>query len=160
MLLRNLTLAAPWTPRFYNLDWNSGVWKPTAAPASDSRVSGYGSTLLTLTDRGWIKRLLAIYLRNGEWKIFDGELEMPLIGDIAKWRSQKIGQASLTLHSSTGDKRIVYFRPWLRHWFEGGWSLDDIDIAHLISRGSMDSDVLPRLQRAIDAANLELRSGV
>lgn len=156
LFLRNLTPGAPWSPRFYSLDETSGIWESQAAHSSGNPVSGYASTLLTLSNDGWTKKLYAIYLRNKRWMIFDGDQEIPLDEAIIDRRPTKIGQASMTLESSVGRKSIAYLRPWIRHWFEGGWSLDDIDIANLISQSSKDTNVLTRLQRALNLANSDV----
>lgn len=155
MLLRNLAAGAPLSPHFYCLDGNNGTWEGVTVPKSKAHISGYGSTLIAFSDGRWIKKLLAVYLRNGAWMIYDGEQEVPLAGGVAKWGLGNVGRASLTLQLSTANKTIAYLRPWLRLWFESGWALDDIDIAHLICQCINDKDVLPRLERALEVANSE-----
>lgn len=155
MLLRNLTPSAPLSPHFYCLNGNDGNWEGVTVPKAKTHISGYGSTLITFSDRRRIKKLLAVYLRNSTWMIYDGEQELPLAGSVSKWALENVGRASLTLQSSTANKTIAYLRPWLRLWFESGWALDDIDIAHLICQCINDKEVLPRLERALDVANSE-----
>lgn len=156
MLLRNLAAGAPLSPQFYCLDVNSRAWKGVAAPRSNARISGYGSTLITFSEGRWSKRLLAVYLRNCAWMIYDGEQEMPLAEVGAVLSLGNCGRSTLTLRLSSAKKTIDYLRPWLRLWFESGWALDDIDTAHLICQCINDKEVLPRLERALEVANSEL----
>lgn len=156
MLLRNFTASAPLSPHFYCLNGNDGAWEDVDIPKAKAHISGYGSTLVTFSDLRIVKKLLAVYLRDDAWMIYDGEQEVPLAGCVAKWGLENFGRASLTLQSSTANKTITYLRPWLRLWFESGWALDDIDIAHLICQCINDKEVLPRLERALQVANSEL----
>lgn len=153
VLLRNFTASAPWASRFYFLDGNSGEWEGISTPTSQACISGYASTLITCSDGVYIKKLFAIYLRNDLWMIFDGEREIQLLRSAAQWMPRNFGRASLFLKSSSNSNTITYWKPWLRHWFEDGWSLNDIDIAHLICRGINDKAVLVRLEEALKIAN-------
>lgn len=145
---------APLSPHFYHLDEN-GAWKGVAAPKSKTHIAGYRSTLIALSDGRWVKKLLAVYLRNGTWMIYDGEQEVPLAVEGAQWTRGNFGRACLTLESSTANKSIAYLRPWLRLWFEGRWALDDIDIACLIYKCINDKAILPGLEQALEVANSE-----
>lgn len=155
MLLRNLTASAPLSPHFFCLDLSTGIWEGVTDPQPKTHISGYGSTLIKSSDGRWIKKLLAVYLRNDAWMIFDSEQEVALAGSVAKWELENFGRAALTLQCSAANETITYFRPWFRLWFESGWTLNDIDIAHLIVQCIDGKEVLPRLERALAVANSE-----
>jgi len=155
VMLLNITGSVPLSPRFYCLNRSDGSWQSATVPKSKAHISGFGSTLITFSDGRLCKKLFAIYLCNGVWMIYDGEQELPLAGCVAKWVIGNVGRASITLQLPTVNKTIDYWRPWLRHWFENEWAIDDIDIAYHIFQSINNKEVLPRLERALEVANLE-----
>lgn len=157
ILLRNFTCGAAWTPPFYSLDENGWAWKGVKVPKSKTHISGYGSTVISFSNGRLIKILLAVYARNGTWMIFDGEQELSVAGARAKRSLGNFYRTFLTLQTPKANKTLNYFRPWLRHWFEEGWTLDDIDIANLICHCINDKDVIPKLERALESTNLDFR---
>lgn len=132
--LQNLASGAPWEPRFFELDRTGKKSRAIRRMASmPSKPSGLGSRLLVVLNGRLTSRFLAVYFIDGEWKLFDGECERSLANTTAVWRKDTsiaggLGLAVLSLELPGSMKTITYFRPWLRHWFEGGWSLDDVDM--------------------------------
>jgi hypothetical protein len=99
--------------------------------------------------------MLAIFKVDEEWKLFDGDIEYPLTSVAVSWKTGMsiipgiLSVATLVLNHNAVITEIKYFRPSLRHWFEGGWALEDIDIGHLIARLSKNPIGLSRLERAL-----------
>lgn len=161
-LLRNHAAGAPWTPRFFSLDEKRAIWSGAGKAAARAGIAGFASTLLTLVDGRLVTRLLAVYLSDDTWMVFDGEREWPAAELSSTWHGGRfvgLGPATLTLRTGTGSQSITYLRPWVRHWFEGGWALEDIDIAHFVHSCTSNPAVLPRLKSVVDAANVEWGPG-
>jgi hypothetical protein len=111
--------------------------------------------LLTVSKGRLSTRLLAIYLVNSEWIVFDGEREDRISNVVATWEEGPsllggLGIASLSLQIAGSQETITYFRPWLRHWFESGWSLNDVDIAWVVPHLIADEAARARLRQALD----------
>jgi len=99
--------------------------------------------------------MLAIYKVAETWMLFDGDIEHPLTSVAVSWTPGMqiipgiFGLATLVLNCNGVVTEIKYFRPSLRHLFEGGWALEDIDIGHLIVRLSKNPVGLLRLESAL-----------
>ena len=155
--LRNLASSAPWVPRFYDLDLVAGKWIAINDQERATRVAGLGSHLITIINGRLARRFLAIYKIEGTWFVFDGDREIVADHIHSTWSSGPfafigVGTASLTLATKEATKTIHYWRPWLRHWFEGGWALSDIDIACVIEVCLSDSVARLRLGQALPRA--------
>lgn len=154
IIIRNLTSGALWEPRFFLLHRETCVWSPARQEGLSAKANGLGATLLTVTNNRLERRLLALYLLGDDWMIFDGAREVEGTKVCATWQAQfpssGIGLASLSLKGNDSPTTITYLRPWLRHWFEGGWALNDIDIGWLIAH-YMKNDARARLRSLLSA---------
>ena len=155
IILRNLTSGAPWAPRFYRLDRNTSASTGARRLVDPSdHIVGIGSRLLTISSGRLVWRLLAIYLDRDEWMVFDGEREIYINEVTATWEAGPslggVGLASLKLERANFVETISYVRPWLRHWFENGWSLTDVDIAWVLPQCIDSDDARERLRRSLD----------
>ena len=154
MILRNLTAGAPWEPRFYRVNRITGASTGVSKLDALEKAIGLGSSLLTVSNGRLAKRLLGIYWDNEKWLIFDGEREVHIDEVKATWKAGPalLGfcLASLKLEFANTVETITYIRPWLRHAFEGGWTLTDIDIAWVVTECIGDEAVRVRLRRSWD----------
>lgn len=156
IVLQNLTSSAPWEPRYYCLNAKNATWIGRRGIESAQDVHGIGSTCYEITERGLCKRLLAFYRHSNDWFIFDGKVANKRDDVVADWRSASLpsrllGIAVLRLEIAGSVKDLVYVRPWLRHCFEGGWALEDVDIAWLIPKLASDEASRQRLLHALQA---------
>jgi len=134
--LSNLTTGAIWEPLSFRLDRSTGLVSSLRAEPISSH--GIGANVIELSGGTLSRRILAIYKISDEWMLFDGKHEHPLKNVTLAWtRGLRIIPgflclAKLTLYCNGTSTEITYFRPSFRHWFEGGWTLDDIDIGNYI----------------------------
>ena len=154
IILSNLTSGARWEPLFYRLDRITGASTGVSKLDASEKAIGLGSSLLTVSSGRLTKRLLGIYCDNEKWLIFDGEREIRIEEVKATWKAGPsllgFGLASLKLEFANTVETITYIRPWLRHAFEGGWTLTDIDIAWVVTECIGDEAVRVRLRRSLD----------
>lgn len=153
--LSNLTSGAPWSPRQFRLEPTSGTYSPIRQRNVESPVAGIGSILLTVSDGVWKRRLFAIYRENGNWTVFDGVKPVPINGlavvqETVSLLYRWLSLARVTLRTAQSRESILYFRPWFRHTFEGGWALSDVDIAAALTIYVTDSAARQRLKDALD----------
>lgn len=153
IILRNLTAGAPWEPRFYRLNRPTGALTGVSKLGMSEHVIGFGSCLFTVSNGQLAKRLLGVYWDNEKWLIFDGEREVRIDEVKATWKAGPaflgLGLASLKLEFANSVEMITYIRPWLRHAFEGGWTLTDIDIAWVVTECLGDEAARLRLLRSL-----------
>lgn len=99
--------------------------------------------------------MLAIFKVGEEWTLFDGQIEYPLESVSVSWNAgvhlvpRVLSLATITVTCNGFATEFRYFRPSLRHWFEGGWALEDIDIGYLIAQLSKNPIGLSRLDSAL-----------
>ena len=156
VFLENLTIGAVWEPLSFRLDRFKGLtFSARPEPGAQPKYDGLGANLIVLSKRRLSRRMLAIFKVDEEWKLFDGDIEYPLTSVAVSWKTGMsiipgiLSVATLVLNHNAVITEIKYFRPSLRHWFEGGWALEDIDIGHLIARLSKNPIGLSRLERAL-----------
>lgn len=154
--LANLTAGAIWEPLSFILNRSTAIVSlDRRRHTKESVTDGLGTTVVTLSKGGLSRRILAIYNVEGEWTLFDGHHEHPLKSVVVTWeRGVSIipgvfSIATLKLNCGGVVAEIKYFRPHLRHWFESGWALEDIDIGHLIARLSRNPLGRTRLDNAL-----------
>ncbi|WP_157597687.1 MULTISPECIES: hypothetical protein [unclassified Rhizobacter] len=151
VVLRNLTSGAPWETEFFELDTSNASFKVlSSCIAEKGKPVGFGSKVVSILRGKPLRIFLAVYFAENEWRFFDGHDDFSLKDLNVRWRRYGVqilsfGVASLDVSSPSGSKSINYFRPWVRHWFEEGWSLDDIDIGWVVSHLSSDADAKARL---------------
>jgi hypothetical protein len=148
IFLRNLTSSAPWEPRFFRLDHLSGEISGVQSLDTSDHATGLASGLITFSAAGFRKKVLAIFMNNSEWFFFDGIKSLRANEVRANWQSRLPGFAELSLDFDKSTRVISYIRPWLRHSFEGGWKLEDVDIGFVINKCLNDDDALSRMRRA------------
>ncbi len=161
VVLSNLTCGSIFAPLAFELNRDSGLRAPIPKNLVSQRVPhGVGANVITVAEFAMSTRMLAIYKVAGKWQIFDGQDEHDLENVEVTWKQSRtllpgfVSFATLTLATKASQVVVDYFRPTLRQWFEDGWTLDDIDIAHLIARVSKNPDGLQRLDHA-----LQMRDG-
>jgi hypothetical protein len=154
--LSNLTAGAIWEPLSFRLDRFTGlIFTARKERGAQLIPDGLGANVITLSKGGLSRRMLAIYKVGEEWKLFDGNIEHPLASVTVSWAPgtqiipRVFSLATLKFICNGIVTEIKYFRPSLRHWFEGGWALEDIDIGHLIARLSKNPVGLLRLDSAL-----------
>lgn len=155
IVLRNLAAGAPWASRFFRLDRSTGIATGFRTLGPSEHVVGIGSRLLARSDGHCAVTLLGIYVEQAEWIFLDGEQHVRIENVTASWNAGPsllggLGLASLKVKLPTSTKSMTYLRPWLRHWFEGGWTLSDIDIACVSPQLLTDEAARTRLLRALD----------
>jgi hypothetical protein len=154
--LHNLTSGAIWEPLSFRLDRFTGLnLSVRKTPVEQPGHHGLGANLITLSNGRLSRRTLAIFKVAEVWMLFDGVFARPLTGISTSWMQGVriipgvFSLATLALSCDGVVTEIKYFRPTLRHWFEGGWALEDIDIGHLIARLSKNPAGLSRLEHAL-----------
>ena len=154
--LKNLTAGAIWEPLAFRLNRFTGVtFSVRKELGARPTPNGIGARVITVSKSGLSKRMLAIYKVAEEWTLFDGDIAYPLTSVAVSWTPGMqifpgvFSFATLALNCNGVVTEINYFRPSLRHWFEGGWALEDIDIGHLIARLSKNPIGLSRLDSAL-----------
>lgn len=151
-IIQNLASGAFWAPPYYNLTPSSGTWTSVHALPPGGRISGIGSHVIC-TEHGVRKRFLAVYFDENVFHIFDGIREIKASSASATWRKARwprslLGLAELGISINGKKETITYFRPSLRHWFEGG-TLNDTDMAHAVNTYVNDSEAKERLLNAL-----------
>lgn len=154
--LKNLTAGAIWEARSFTLDRSAGMnFLVGEVRPDDLGTVGIAAYVITFSEGSLSRRLLAIYKVADEWMLFDGKNERALKSVLVAWTPGIkifpgfISLATLQLRFNGVDTIIKYFRPSLRHWFEGGWSMEDIDIGHQIACLSKNPSGLIRLESAL-----------
>ncbi|WP_143171499.1 hypothetical protein [Rhizobacter sp. OV335] len=89
--------------------------------------------------------------------LFDGRRARALERVEILWSRSRMhifdaGNATLQIKNVVASVSIPYLRPWLRHWFEDGWALDDIDIGWVIGHLASDAGAKVRLLEALRKA--------
>ena len=154
--LENLTAGAIWEPISFRLDRFTGlIFSVRKELGAQPIPNGLGANVITVSKGGLSRRMLAIFKVDEEWTLFDGDIERPLTSVAVSWTPGLqiipgiFSLATLALNCNGVVTEIKYFRPSLRHWFEGGWSMEDIDIGHLIAGLSKNPIGLSRLESAL-----------
>jgi hypothetical protein len=155
VVLRNLTSGAPWEAGLFELDVKKSTVRRLPEDVSNKgRAVGFGSKVIAFFGGKPRKIFLAVYFIENEWIFFDGLEARPLSSVNIQWSRSKIhifdaGIATLRITNVVASVSIAYVRPWLRHWFEDGWALNDIDIGWVISHLASDADAKVRLLKAL-----------
>ena len=156
VFLKNLTAGAIWEPLSFRMDRSTGLIFSVRRELGVQPIpNGLGANVITVSKGRLSRRMLAIFKVAEAWMLFDGDIEHPLTSVAVSWTPGMqiipgfFGFATLALNCNGVVIEIKYFRPSLRHWFEGGWALEDIDIGHLIARLSKNPVGLLRLESAL-----------
>jgi hypothetical protein len=154
--LTNLTAGAIWEPQSFRLDRSTGqIFSVCKERGQQSTSDGLGAKVVKLSDGQASRLTLAIFKAEEKWMLFDGHCEHPLDSVAVSWQPGikiipgVLSFAALIVQTNCSTIEIRYLRPSLRHWFEGGWALDDIDIGHLIARLSKNPIGLARLEHSL-----------
>jgi hypothetical protein len=154
--ITNLTAGAIWEPESFRLDRSIGLVSSVCKDRGQQRTSdGLGAKVVVVSDGQASRLTLAIFKVEEKWMLFDGHSERPLESVAVSWRPGiqiipgLLSFATLILNIDGDATEIQYLRPSLRHWFEEGWALDDIDIGHLVARLSKNPLGLARLEHAL-----------
>jgi len=135
-LIFNIAGETPFSAKYFLLEENG--WRSTAEMINAAGLLGVGSTVLVMREQRLIKSLFAIYWDGARWVVFDGDSHVGIEGmhvtcNKGWWFLGLFQRASLVLDGPAMHRTVVYLRPTLRHWFVGGWKLDDIDIGRMIA---------------------------
>jgi hypothetical protein len=158
VVLRNLTSGAPWQAEFFELDaGRSSIRRLPENISNKGKAVGFGSKAIAFSRVKPYEVFLAAYFAENEWMLFDGRRARALKSVEIQWSRSKIhildaGIATLQITDVVASVSIPYLRPWLRHWFEDGWALDDIDIGCVISHLASDAGAKARLLEALRKA--------
>jgi hypothetical protein len=154
--LKNLTDGAIWEPLSFRMDRSTGLIVSVRRELGVQPIpDGLGANLITVSKGRLSRRMLAIFKVADAWVLFDGDIEHPLTSVALSWTPGMqiipgiLSLATLALNCNGVVTEIKYFRPSLRHWFEGGWALEDVDIGHVIARLSKNPVGLLRLDSAL-----------
>jgi hypothetical protein len=152
--LRNLTGGAAWQPEFFDLNVGKVIEYSGRDSLRSAKAEGFASKVIGIFNGKFREVFFAIFFHENEWMVFDGQ-EVRLLGDVnIEWHRSRIslfgaGIATLKISDAVESKSISYFRPWLRHWFEDGWSIDDIDVGWVIKHLASDADAKVRLLKVL-----------
>lgn len=152
MILSNIASGACWSSPLYRFDHLNGNYtRLYNEQDSEQKVIGLASELIVFTSGRFQSRLIAIYYLRGDWLIFDGATQTRLSEINIERRTSDFVSSSilgcLTIKRDGIINKILYFRPLLRHLFEDGWAIDDIDIGCVIERLANDEAARSRLLR-------------
>lgn len=154
VVLRNLTNGAPWQAELFELAIEGPSFKSLKEEAEKGGAVGFGSKVIGFSKGRLREVFLAVYFLENEWIVFDGCRARALGSVSVRWsvsRFNILGAGIATLHISDDveSESVSYFRPWLRHWFEDGWSLDDVDIGWVVGHLASNADAKVRLLEAL-----------
>ena len=150
IFLQNDSLGSRFQPLGFLIDPNDpSTFVDQVRTSGEHRASGFGSFVWAANHGIPKKVFVGVYVSRGIWKCRVGTRIYDLDSLHCSWRKVGIslgglGLAELKILANGTEDRLFYFRPWLRHWFEGMWSQGDIDIGATLS--GLANDKNARLQ--------------